>query len=105
MQIGHFTLAEDGGWTGAIHTLTIKSGIRLVPNDGSGSDNAPAFRVLAGDTRIGAAWDARTTGDNPRYYLRIRLDDPSLPAPLRLSLFPSDDGRKARLVWNRRREQ
>jgi len=105
MQIGHFTLADDGGWTGAIHTLTIKSGIRLVPNDGPGGAKAPAFHVLSGDTRIGAAWDAQTTGDNPRYFLRIRLDDPSLPAPLRLSLFPCDDGRKARLVWNRGRNQ
>lgn len=105
MQIGHFTLAKDGGWTGAIRTLTIDTKVRLVPNDDRLSDNAPAFRVLAGNARIGDAWDARTTGDNPKYYLRVRLDDPSLAEPLSAALFPSDEGDRAQLVWNRRRDQ
>ena len=105
MQIGHFTLAKDGGWTGSIRTLTIDAKVRLVPNDDRNGDNAPAFRVLVGNAHIGDAWDARTAGDNPRYYLRVRLDAPSLTAPLRLSLFPCDEGRKARLVWNRGKER
>lgn len=103
MQIGHFTLAMDGGWTGAIRTLTIDAKVRLVPNDDRISDNAPTFRVLVGNTRIGDAWDARTSGDNPRYYLRLRLDDPSLSEPFTAALFPSEDGDRAQLVWNRRR--
>ena len=105
MQIGHFTLAKDGGWTGAIRTLTIDTKVRFVPNDDRLSDNAPAFRVLAGNACIGNAWDARTTGDNPKYYLRVRLDDPSLAEPLSAALFPSDEGDRAQLVWNRRRDQ
>ncbi|WP_159588026.1 DUF736 domain-containing protein [Chelativorans xinjiangense] len=105
MQIGHFTLAKDGGWTGAIRTLTIDAKVRLVPNDDRNSDNAPAFRVLVGSARIGDAWDARSSGDNPRYYLRLHLDDPSLPAPHTAALFLSDEADKARLVWNRRRKQ
>ncbi|NIJ41549.1 uncharacterized protein (DUF736 family) [Parvibaculum indicum] len=105
MQIRHFILAKDGGWTGSIRTLTIDAKVRLVPNDDRNGDNAPAFRALVGNARIGDAWDARTAGDNPRYYLRVRLDDPSLTAPLRLSLFPCDEGRKARLVWNRGKER
>lgn len=104
MQIGHFILAKDGGWTGTIRTPTIDAKVRLVHNDDH-SDNAPAFRVLVGNARIGDAWDARTSGDNPRYYLRLRLDDPSLPGSLTAALFPSDEGDKARLVWNRRRKQ
>ena len=105
MQIGHFTLAKDGGWTGSIRTLTIDAKVRLVPNDDRNGDNAPAFRVLVGNARIGDAWDARTAGDNPRYYLRVRLDEPSLPEPFTAALFPSDEGDRAQLVWNRRRDQ
>jgi uncharacterized protein (DUF736 family) len=104
MQIGQFTLAKDGGWTGSIRTLTIDAKVRLVPNDDRNGDNAPAFRVLVGNARIGDAWDARTAGDNPRYYLRVRLDDPSLPEPFTAALFPSEEGDRAQLVWNRRRE-
>jgi uncharacterized protein (DUF736 family) len=104
MQIGQFTLAKDGGWTGSIRTLTIDAKVRLVPNDDRNGDNAPAFRVLVGNVRIGDAWDARTAGDNPRYYLRVRLDDPSLPEPFTAALFPSEEGDRAQLVWNRRRE-
>jgi hypothetical protein len=40
---------------------------------------------------------------NPKDYLHVRLDDPSLPKPLIAALFPSDNGDRARLVWNRRR--
>ena len=53
-------------------------------------DNAPAFRVLVGNARIGNAWEARTNGDNPKYYLRVRLDDPSLSKPFTAALFPSE---------------
>lgn len=105
MQIGQFILAKDGGWTGFIRTLTIDAKVRLVPNDDRNCDNAPAFRVLVGNARIGEAWDARTAGDNPRYYLRVRLDDPSLAEPLSAALFPSDEGDRTQLVWNRRRDQ
>ena len=104
MQIGAFTLSNDGGWTGSIRTLTIDAKVRLVPNDDRTHDNASAFRVLVGNARIGDAWDARTAGDHPKYYLRVRLDDPSLPEPFTAALFPSEEGDRAQLVWNRRRE-
>ena len=104
MQIGAFTLSNDGGWAGSIRTLTIDAKVRLVPNDDRTHDNAPAFRVLVGNARIGDAWDAQTNGDNPKYYLRVRLDDPSLSKPFTAALFPSEEGDRAQLVWNRRRE-
>lgn len=105
MQIGKFTLSKEGGWTGSIRTLTIDARVRLVPNDDRTHENAPAFRVFAGNARIGDAWDARTTGDKPRYYLRVRLDDPSLPEPITAALFPSEEGDRARLVWSRRKRE
>ena len=105
MQIGSFTLSKDGGWIGSIRTLTLDAKLRLVPNDDRASEKAPAFRVLLGSTRIGDAWEARTTGDTSKTYLRLRLDDPSLLEPISVALFPTDEGDKARLVWNRRRSE
>ena len=92
-SIGAFTPAKDGGWTGSIHTLTINTKLRFVPNDNRDNDNAPAFRVFVGRSRIGDAWETRSGGDNPKSYLRVKLDDPSLNEPISAALFPSEDGR------------
>ena len=103
--IGSFTPTRDGGWAGTIRTLTIAVKVRFVPNDNRENDRAPDFRVMAGRSVIGAAWRERTagrTGDAPRAYLRVRLDDPTLPSPLFAALFEGEDGRTAKLVWNRR---
>lgn len=102
-SIGIFMPAKDGGWTGSVHTLTINTKLRFVPNDNRDSDNAPAFRVFAGPSRVGDAWEAHSVGDNPKSYFRVKLDDPSLSEPISAALFPSDDGATAQLVWNRRR--
>ena len=103
--IGIFTPAKDGGWTGSIRTLTINAKVRLVPNDNRDNENAPVFRVFAGQSRIGDAWAARSGGDSPKDYLRVRLDDPSLPEPISAALFQSEDGKQAQLVWNRRKSE
>ena len=101
--IGTFTPSKEGGWTGGIHTLTINAKVRLVPNDNREQENAPAFRVFVGKSRIGDAWAARSGAEPPREYLRVRLDDPSLPEPLNAALFWSENGNEAQLVWSRRR--
>src|ERR1700732_670786 len=102
--IGTFTPSNEGGWIGTIHTLTMNAKVRLVPNDNRENENAPAFRIFVGKSRIGDAWEARSSGENPRHYLRVRLDDPSLPEPLNAALFQSEDGAGAQLVWKRRRD-
>jgi uncharacterized protein (DUF736 family) len=101
--IGTFTPGKDGGWAGTIRTLSIDAKVRLVPNDDCGSAGAPAFYVVFGHTRIGEAWEARSAGEPAKHYLRVRLDDPGLIAPLSAALFPSADGGAAQLVWSRRR--
>jgi uncharacterized protein (DUF736 family) len=101
--IGSFVPAKDGGWIGTIRTLTMHAKLRFVPNDNRENDSAPAFRVFVGSSRVGDAWTARSTGDSPKDYLRVRLDDPSLAGPLNAALFHSDDGKEAQLVWSRRR--
>lgn len=101
--IGTFTPAKDGGWTGSIRTLTINAKLRFVPNDNRENDNAPAFRVFVGHSRIGDAWEARSGGDHPKSYLRVMFDDPNLHKPISAALILSEDGSIAQLVWNRRR--
>jgi uncharacterized protein (DUF736 family) len=100
-SIGHFVATKNGGWEGVVQTLTIDTKVRFVPNDNQVSDNAPAFRLFAGKSEIGAAWKQRSTGDNPRDYFSVRLDDPSLPAPLSAAFFEGTDGKEGQLVWRR----
>lgn len=99
--IGTFTPSKEGGWIGTIHTLTMNTKVRLVPNDNRNSENSPAFRAFVGKSRVGDAWEARTNGESPRNYLRVKLDDPSLCDPLTAALFWSEDSDEAQLVWSR----
>ena len=101
--IGMFTPTKDGGYEGTIRTLTIDLKARFVPNDNRTSESAPAFRVFAGRSEIGAAWSARTEGDTPKEYLSVRLEDPCLPTAIQAALFQDGDKRSAQLVWSRRR--
>jgi uncharacterized protein (DUF736 family) len=103
--IGTFTPIKDGGWEGTIRTLTIDVEARLIPNDNQDSERAPAFRLFAGRSELGAAWRERSGGENPRDYLSVRLDDPSLPGPISAAMFEATDGKEAQLVWNRRRTE
>ena len=101
--IGTFTPTKDGGWAGTIRTLTIDVKARFVPNDNQDRKSAPAFRIFAGRSELGAAWRERTSGENPREYLSVRLDDPSLPEAISAAMFEGAAGKEAQLVWNRRK--
>ena len=103
IEIGTFKRARDGGWDGEINTLTIEHRkVRLAPNDNLVGDNPPAFRLMLGQQRIGRAWEARSRGDPPRDYLRLRFDDPAFVGTEQAALFFDDEGSTGRLVWNRR---
>lgn len=84
---------------GTIRRLTANVKARIVANDAKKSEGAPDFRVYAGRAELGAAWKARTSGEAPREYLSVQLDDPSFPEPIRAALFEEDGA--AFLVWNR----
>ncbi len=94
--IGTFTPTKDGGWNGNIQTLTINTKVRLVPNDNRGNENAPAFLIFAGRSELGAAWQQRSSGENPRDYLSVKLDDPSLPEAIPVAKFEEADGKDAK---------
>ena len=60
--IGTFAPTKDGGWSGAIRTLTIDVKAKFVPNDNRENDRAPAFRIFAGHSELGAAWTSADKG-------------------------------------------
>jgi uncharacterized protein (DUF736 family) len=82
-----------------VEAVTLDTRLRLAPN--RDHDDAPAFRVLIGWSRIGDAWEERSKGEEAKEYLRVKFDDPALPAPVIAALFPSQDGTERRLVWRR----
>jgi uncharacterized protein (DUF736 family) len=63
--IGTLTPAKDGSRNDSIHTMTINTKVRLVPNDNR---------------------------ENPRVYLCVKLDDASLPEVILAALFEAADG-------------
>jgi uncharacterized protein (DUF736 family) len=96
-QIGTFTRAEDGSYTGTIKTLSLNIKARFLPVETSGNEKTPNLRVMVGIVEIGAAW-RRTSKDNTVYH-SVKLDDPSFSAPIYANLVAIDDGYA--LVWSR----
>ncbi len=101
MRIGTF-IAEDGGFTGHLHTLMLDVELALVPADNSDSENAPDFRVIAGSDdearEVGAGW--KHVGEKAGDYVALQIDDPAFILPLRANLFQGD-GNSHVLVWSR----
>lgn len=107
MKIGTF-VAADGGFAGHLHTLTLDIDLVLVPAHPSDSENAPEYRVIAGEgddaREVGAAW--KQVGEKAGDYLSLQIDDPAFVRPLRANLF-QDECNAHVLVWSRpsRREK
>lgn len=101
MRIGTFVAAE-GGYAGHLHTLSLDIDLVLVPADPSDSENAPDYRIIAGEDdearEIGAAW--KRTGEKAGAYLTLQIDDPLFIQPLRANLFQGE-GNAHVLVWSR----
>lgn len=92
-------------YQGEILTLTLQTNnVRIVTEDNRNNEKAPTHRVYVGRAEIGAAWP-KTSKDGSVDYLSIKLDDPSLAAPIHASLLTADDGETYNLVWNRPRSQ
>ena len=101
--IGTFRKTDDG-YAGTIRTMTINIKAAFVANDRSGNDRAPDFKIVCGDRELGAAWKAKTKGDEPQNYLRVELDVPGFAAPVRAALFSNGVDTGA-LVWTRTRSK
>jgi uncharacterized protein (DUF736 family) len=99
--IGTFTTTRKG-FSGRLQTLTIDLALTLVPAEHSDAENAPDYRILAGDGEdrfeVGAGW--KRTGDKAGAYVAVLIDDPALVQPLRANLFRSEQGEHV-LMWTR----
>ena len=98
--IGTFTSAKDGFLKGTIKTLTLtlpKVTFEPVTSD---HESAPAFRIFSGTIEFGAAW-AKIAKESGRSYHQVRLDDPSLPAPIFANLLQDEGTGAYILIWNR----
>jgi uncharacterized protein (DUF736 family) len=54
--------------------------------------------------RIGAAW-RKTKQGSEKTYLRVKLDDPTLPQPIWGALLETTEDGVARLLWRRDRNE
>ena len=101
--IGTFSAVKDG-YAGTIRTLTISAKVSILANDRKESEGAPDFRIMAGTTEIGAAW-RKTKQGSEETYLRVKLDDPTLPQPIWGALLETTEDGVARLLWRRDRRE
>ena len=99
--IGTFAATPDG-FEGRLKTLTIDRPLTLVAVDPCDVENAPDYRIMAGEGEetyeVGAGW--KHVGDKAGSFVTLVVDDPVLPRPLRANLFSSDDQNHV-LIWSR----
>lgn len=104
MNIGEFQL-RNGRLMGSIATRTIDLpylGLRPVESE---NERAPVYEIVALNVgnrwvQVGALWEAvarNTTGDA---FLQGSIDDPSLPEPLPIALFGTEQ-EGLRVAWRR----
>jgi uncharacterized protein (DUF736 family) len=98
-NIGTFTKAEDGALNGIIKTLQLNTKAKFSPLDAT-SNGGPDYRIFAGNVEIGAAWK-KVSQQGGRPYVSVKLDDPSLPAPIFASLYEDDEAGKFSMIWTR----
>lgn len=99
--IGSF-IATSEGFEGRLQTLSIDRKLSIVPAGTSEAENAPDFRIMAGegDTafEVGVGW--KRVGEKAGDYIAVLIDDPALVQPLRANLFKSDQSAHV-LMWSR----
>jgi len=78
---------------GSVQTLTINTRYALYKRQPRERECASIPR-LRRRSELGAAWKQRSSGENPRDYLSVKLDDPSLPEAISAALFEAADGKK-----------
>jgi uncharacterized protein (DUF736 family) len=96
--ISTFKQISDGEFMGEINTLRL-SGVHIVPEPKGTNENAPSHRICCGRIEVGAGWSKRS--DAGRDYLSVKLDDPSLNAPIFANLFKDEGGETYSLIWSR----
>ena len=95
--IGTFT-ANGNGYNGVISTLALNAKARILPVENP-TDKGPQFRIFAGSAELGAAWKKKS--NEGRDYLSVKLDDPSLLAPIYATLVEVEGQTEMSLIWSR----
>ena len=97
-RIGEFT-ATDNGYKGQVRTMEMRFDVQLVRIPDAKADG-PHYQALSSNgADIGAAWDRKSqSGGEP--YLRVNLDDPSMPRKIQANLVNEAEG-KMGLMWQR----
>ena len=97
--IGTFT-KNGNGYTGTLTTLALSASLSFEPVTTKKGDKSPDYRILKGESDIGAAW--KKTSREGAEYLSVSIDDPSFPAPIQCSLLKTVE-HGHRLIWERPR--
>jgi uncharacterized protein (DUF736 family) len=106
ITLGTFNRQDNGTFTGTLKTLNVTAAINIVPVD-KRSDNAPDYRVYAGQRyEVGAGWSqvAKTSGET---YVNLKIAAPEFgPNWVRCRLVklenPADDGATHIALWEPR---
>ena len=96
-KIGTFT-KEGDVYKGTICTLTLNVKVEIAPVDKTG-EKAPDYRVYSNGSELGAGW--KQTSEQGTDYISVKLDDPSLSAPIYTSLFRAEGHNEFSLLWQR----
>jgi uncharacterized protein (DUF736 family) len=108
MIIGKFRQQDDAAYAGILYGIGLACPYVTFSPIRAKVGNGPDFVVLgtppedSGDFELGAAW--RKTSKKGKAYLSVRLDGPTLIAPINCALTSQPDGSHA-LVWNRKEAQ
>ncbi len=101
-QIGNFIRTRNG-FSGRLRTLSLDIELIIGPIVHSEPENAPDYRIHAGDEEghaIGVGWTR--TGEKAGEYVALQIDDPGFPQPIRANLFQSGSDRaEFHLLWTR----
>ena len=102
--IGYVTQnAETGSYKGALKTLTISTGIEILPNRDKSKDEQPDYRVFTDErTEIGAGWN-RVGKQSGKPYLSLTFAAPELGRKIFANLGPAagvDDPSTFAIIWN-----
>ena len=94
---------ERDSYNGTLKTLTISTGIEIVPNAEKEDDRQPDYRIYTDEkTELGAAW--RKVGKSSgKPYISLTFAAPELGRRLFANLGPAagqDDDQVYAIIWN-----
>lgn len=103
MIIGSF-VSSEAGFSGRLKCLSVDAALSIVPAAHSDTENAPDWRVFAGEgeaaIEVGAGWSR--TGQRAGKFVAVQIDDPFLGRPIRANLVRiAQESEMHQLLWSR----